>query len=68
MKSFKLITPIIVLILFISTSIAEEKEKDCSSLKADTGVELYKKLKCKMGDEKGEGLGKKLKNLFKKEN
>ena len=55
-----------VLIFYISSSFAEEKKNDCSLIKADTGVKMYEAWKCKKGIQDGEGLGKKLKNLFKK--
>ena len=66
MRLLKFIPLLIVLLLYDSNSFAEDAKKDCSLIKADTGVELYEKIRCKMGKEKGEGLGKKLKNLFKK--
>ena len=65
MKLFKLIT-IIIILTFYNTSTFSETKQDCSSFEADTGVKLYEKLKCKLGKEKGEGFGKKLKNLLKK--
>ena len=66
MRLLKFIPILFVLALYNSNSLAGEEKKDCSLIKADTGVELYEKIRCKMGKEKGEGLGKKLKNLFKK--
>ena len=35
---------------------------------ADTGVKIYKKIKCKMEQSKDEGIGNKIKNIFKKKN
>ena len=66
MRLSKFIPILFVVTLYNSNSFAEEEKIDCSLIKADTGVELYEKIRCKMGKEKGEGLGKKLKNLFKK--
>ena len=68
MKFFKIIPLLIVLSLYNSTSLAEQT-KDCT-FKADTGVKLLEKIRCKMGVEKneGEGLGKKIKGFFKKKN
>ena len=69
MKLFKLIPVLFILMLFNTNSFAETK-RDCSSIKTDTGVKMFEKLRCKMGKEKGkekgEGLGTKLKKLFKK--
>ena len=65
MKLLKLIPVLFVLTLFNTNSFAETKN-DCSSIKADTGVKIYEKWRCKMGKEKSEGLGTKLKKLFKK--
>ena len=59
---------LLVLMLYDSNAFADDAKKDCSLIKADSGVELYEKIRCKMGKEKGEGLGKKLKKLFKKKN
>ena len=67
MKLLKLIPVLFVLTLFNTNSFAETKS-DCSSIKADTGVKIYEKWRCKMGKEKSEGLGTKLKKLFKKKN
>ena len=67
MKLLKLIPVLFVLTLFNTNSFAETK-RDCSSIKTDTGVKIYEKLRCKMGKEKGEGLGTKFKKLFKKKN
>ena len=68
MKLLKFIPLFCVLTLFNSNSFAENAKKNCSSIIADSGVELYEKIRCKMGKEKGEGLGKKIKYLFKKNN
>ena len=67
MKLIKFIPLLPILILYNTNSFAVEK-KDCSTIKADTGVKMYEKWKCKMGKPEGEGFGKKLKNLFKKKN
>jgi len=67
MKLIKLVSVLFVLILYNANSLAETKT-DCSSMEADTGVKIYEKLKCKMGKNKDESLGKKIKNLFKKKN
>ena len=66
MKLLKFVPLLLIFTLYNSNSFAEEAKKDCSLIKADSGVELYEKIRCKMGKDKGEGLGKKLKNLFKK--
>ena len=63
----KLIVPF-VLMFYISNSFALEKQKDCSLIKADTGVKMYEAWKCKKGIKDGEGFSKKLKNLLKKKN
>ena len=65
MKLLKLIPLLFIITLYNTNSFAESK-RDCSEIKADTGVKVYEKLRCKMGKEEGEGLGKKLKNFFKK--
>ena len=66
MKLLKLIPLFLLLTVFNSISFAETKE-DCGSvIKADTGVKMYEKLKCKMGKDGDESFGNKLKNLFKK--
>ena len=66
MKFLRFIPLLFVLVFYNSTSFSEEA-KDCS-FKADTGVKLVEKIRCKMGVEKkeGEGLGEKLKGFFKK--
>ena len=66
MRLLKFIPILFVLTLYNSNSFAEEKKKNCSLIKAETGVELYEKIRCKMGEKKGEGLGEKLKSIFKK--
>jgi len=66
MKSLVNIIIFFVSIFYISSSFAEEKKKDCSLIKADTGVKMYEAWKCRKGLQDGEGLGKKLKSLFKK--
>jgi len=66
MKSLINIIIAFVLIFYISSSFAEEKKKDCSLIKADTGVKMYENWKCRKGLQDFEGLGKKLKSLFKK--
>ena len=65
MKFLKIIPFLLVLSLYNSASLAE-KTKDCT-FKADTGVKLLEKIRCKMGVEKkeGEGLSKKIKGFFK---
>ena len=70
MKLLKFLPLLIVLLLYNSGSFAEEAQRDCSLIKANTGVEWYEKIRCKMGKEenKGSGLSTKLKNLFKKKN
>ena len=70
MKLLKFSPLLIVLLLYNSGSFAEEMKRDCSLIKANNGVELYEKIRCKMGKEKskGPGLSKKLKSLFKKKN
>ena len=65
MKLLKLIPVLFIITLYNTNSFAESK-RDCSAIKADTGVKVYEKLRCKMGKEKGDGLGTKFKNLFKK--
>ena len=66
MKLLKFIPLLFILTLFNSISFAETK-KDCGSiLKADTGVKMYEKWKCKMVKGGDESFGKKIKNLFKK--
>jgi len=65
MKILKLIPLLIILSLFQTNAFSETK-KDCDSIKADTGVKIYEKWKCKTG--KDEGLGKKIKSFFKKKN
>ena len=66
MRLLKFIPLLFFIVLYNSNSFAEEKKKDCSLIKADTGVELYEKIRCKMGMKKSDGMGNKLKNLFKK--
>ena len=68
MKTIKIILFITITYLLSLNALAQETKKDCSSIKADTGVKMYKKWKCKMDIPEGEGIGKKLKNLFKKKN
>ena len=47
----------------------EDCRENCESItKADTGVKMYERLKCKLGKDKDEGIGTKLKNIFKKKN
>ena len=65
MKLLKLIPVLFIITLYHTNSFAESN-RDCSTIKADTGVKMYEKWKCEMGKKKGDGLGKKLKNLFKK--
>ena len=67
MKLLKLIPVLFIITLYNTNSFAESK-RDCSAIKTDTGVKIYEKLRCKMGKEKGEGLGTKFKKLFKKKN
>ena len=65
MKIFKLLLYIVVISLFTIISFADV-ENDCSKIKSDTGVKIYEKIKCKMGQEKSEGISSKIKNIFKK--
>ena len=58
----------LVLIFYISVSFAEVKQKDCSLIKADTGVKMYESWKCKKGIQDGDTFVKKLKKLLKKKN
>tara|TARA_B100000029_G_C17141820_1_gene802708 strand:+ start:229 stop:435 length:207 start_codon:yes stop_codon:yes gene_type:complete len=67
MKIIKFQSCIIILLLFTGLSFADDKN-NCSNMESDTGVKMYKKIKCKMGQEKGEGLSTKIKNIFKKKN
>ena len=64
MKIIKFI-PLLFILTFFNTSAFAETKKDCS-FKADTGVKMYEKWKCKMGKDGDGDFGKKLKNLFKK--
>ena len=66
MKTHKIIILTIFITMISFNIYAEEKKKDCSIIKAETGMKMYEAWKCKMGKEDGEPLGKKLKNLFKK--
>ena len=66
MKIIKFI-PLLFILTFYNTSSFAETKKDCS-FKADTGVKMYEKWKCKMGKTEGDGFGKKLKSIFKKKN
>ena len=66
MKIIKFI-PLLFILTFFNTSSFAETKKDCL-FKADTGVKMYEKWKCKMGKTEGEGFGKKLKSIFKKKN
>ena len=65
MKLLKIIPVLFIITLYNTNSFAESK-RDCSAIETDTAVKMYEKLRCKMGKEEGEGLGKKFKNLFKK--
>jgi len=65
MKIINFLT-VLLLVMIFNTNVFAANDKNCKSIKADTGVKIYEKIKCKMNDEKSEGLGKKLKNLFKK--
>ena len=65
MKLLKLIPVLFIITLYNTNSFAESK-RDCSAIKTDTGVKMYEKWRCKMSKEEGEGLGTKLKNMFKK--
>jgi len=65
MKIINLLT-IILFTTILNLKAFAADNKDCKSIKADTGVKIYQKIKCKIDEEKGEGLGKKLKNIFKK--
>ena len=66
MKLINILILTLALLAFNSQSYAEETKIDCSTIKADNGVKLYEKIRCKMGKEKGEGFGKKIKGFFKK--
>ena len=66
MKLIKILALTMLFSSFSLFSTAEEK-KDCSQIKNDTIVKSYDKIRCMMGKEKGEGIGKKLKSFFKKE-
>ena len=69
MKILKSLPLIIILTIFSSNSFAAESEECESLLKAKTGVKLLESWKCKAGKSSdGDGLSKKLKNLFKKKN
>ena len=61
----KIIKIIIMISFFSGVALAEEK-KDCSSIKADTGVKMYEKWKCKKGSDPAGNISNKLKKLFKK--
>ena len=61
----KIIKIIVIMFFFSGLALAEEK-KDCSTIKADTGVKLYEKWKCKQGSDPAGNIGSKLKKLFKK--
>tara|TARA_Y100000590_G_scaffold162295_1_gene186038 strand:+ start:5378 stop:5608 length:231 start_codon:yes stop_codon:yes gene_type:complete len=68
MKSIKIILASIIVLTFSLNTAKAEAKTDCSQISADTGVALYKKLRCKMGQpvtEEGK-LGKKIKNFLKK--
>ena len=65
MTKIKFIPFIIAACIFCGTSLADNK-KDCSKIEADTGAKMYEKWKCMSGKSDGEGIGKKLKNFFKK--
>ncbi len=67
MKIIRLLPYIILVSLFSSFSFAENKD-NCSQMGADTGVKIYKKIKCKMEQSKDESIGNKIKNIFKKKN
>ena len=58
--------PILFSFLFISTYSVADTNNICSEIKADTAVKMYEKWKCKKENPDSEGLGKKIKNLFKK--
>jgi hypothetical protein len=65
MNVFKIITLTTIITIFSFSAFAEDKKKDCSIIKAETGMKMYEAWKCKMGKEDGEIIGKKFKNLFK---
>tara|TARA_Y100000590_G_C15213891_1_gene823599 strand:- start:214 stop:417 length:204 start_codon:yes stop_codon:yes gene_type:complete len=67
MKKIKFL-PILLMFAFINTHSIADTKTDCSQIKTDTAVKMYEKWKCKKGNPDGEGLGKKIKNLFKKKN
>ena len=64
MKILKFTPLLVILILYNSNSFAKTT-KDCSAIKADTGVKMYEKWKCQKGFE---GFKKKVKKIFKKKN
>ncbi len=66
MKIYKLLIPAVIFVMIQTTAFTETK-KNCDTIKADTGVKIYEKWKCKTGDSK-DGLGKKIKKFFKKKN
>jgi len=69
MKFFKLLIMLCIFIFYHSSSFAEVSKKNCESVAAaDTGVKMFKRLKCKLSNDESEGIGKKLKNIFKKKN
>jgi len=68
MKIFKQLPVLFILLCYNSSSYAEEAKKNCKSIaKAETGIKMFNRLKCKLGNDNTEGIGKKLKNIFKKE-
>ena len=67
MKKIKFLSIFLMLVFFSSNLLAETKP-NCDEIKADTGVKMYEKWKCKQGKTGGEGIGQKLKKIFKKKN
>ena len=67
MKILKFLPLILVLTLYNSSSLAETK-KDCSQYTKDTIMGTFDKWRCEKGkgERKKLELGKKLKNLFKR--
>ena len=64
----KKILSFLFFLLLCNTTLYAETKTDCSKLKSDTAVKIYEKWKCSQDNPDSEGLGKKIKNLFKKKN
>ena len=67
MNFIKIILAVTILSIYSSSSLSETK-KDCSKIKADTGVKMYEKWKCQKEIVGKNSLGKKIKTFFKKKN